>query len=281
MSTSLPIPYVHTVRYFSKGIDNRGPFYRVEYLIDSYSDADTIINAMLGKRTLVGAPGGTISSVSPHQHPLSTNLFCVQAEAIEGLGGPATNSNGYPAYNGGALIRAEYRALMFDVVSTPANSFEQTGVEPILWATQELDFGAESYTIPNAKYTYQSGPLNGKPSDVPVKITIPLTTLVLTYERLPYLVMSAVRSLRRRVNTTAVLGAATGLVLFEGARTTRQWNTDGSIAQKTQLVFQERDAAYPWNSLPNRSDLVWYPVADGSSNKIYQTGDLTPLVQFF
>lgn len=278
MSTALPVPYVHLTRYFNKGIDQRGPYYKVEYFIESYSDTDTFVNALLGKRTLTGT---TISSISPHQHPLSPNLFCVEAEVVEGLNGPALNSNGYPAYNGGAVIRAEYRSLTWDVVSQPQNSFDNSGVEPVLWATQELDFGAETYTINNGTYTYQAGPNSGKPTSVPVKITIPLTTMVLTYERLPYLVMSALRSLRRRVNTMTFLGASAGLVLFEGARTTRQFNTDGSIAQKTQLVFQERDSAYPWNSLPARNSLAWYAVQDGSGNTMYQTADLTPLAQFF
>lgn len=283
MSTSLPIPYTHTIRYFNKGIDERGPYYNVEYLIGNYADADTIVNAMMGKRT---ATGLSITSISPHQHPLSPNLFCIKAEVVDGLGGPALNANGYPQYNTGALIRAEYRALNFDVVSQPINSFDQTGAEPILWATQELDFGAETFTIPQAQFYYETGTNIGKPTGVPAKITIPLTTMTLTYERLPYLVMTAVRNLRRRVNSTTFLGTAANLVLFEGARTSRQFNSDGSIAQKTQLVFQERDSAYPWNGLPARNDLSvpWNIVSDnpmGGGNLMYQLADLTPLAQFY
>ena len=179
------------------------------------------------------------------------------------------------------MIRAEYRPLTFDLTSNVNNSFDPTGATEVLWATQELDYGCETYTINNGNYTYQAGPNNGKPTSVPVKITIPLTTMVLTYERLPYLVMTSVRALRRRVNTLTFLGASAGLVLFEGARTTRQFNSDGSVTQKTQLVFQERDSAYPWNSLPARNSLAWYAVADSASNTMYQTGDLSSLAAFF
>ncbi len=275
MSTVLPVPYVHTVRYFTKGIDQRGPYYKVEYLIGSYADTDGFVNALLGKSTVTA--GTVITRTEPHQHPLSTNLWCQSAEVVEGLGGPALNALGYPGYVGGAIIRAEYRAPSFDFVSSPDNSFDNTGSEPIVWATQELDFGHETYTIANSTYTYQAGPNNGRPTSVPVKITIPLTTMTLTYERTPYLVMTAVRALRRRVNTSTFLGGSAGLVLFEGARTSRQFNTDGSIAQKTQLVFQERDSAFPWNSLPARNQLTWYPVADGAGKKMFQTADLTLL----
>lgn len=278
MSTALPFPYAHTTRYFSKGMDAQGAYYKVEYLIGSYLDTDAMVNALLGQRT---ATGLAITSISPHQHPLSPNLYCKSADVIDGLGAPALNALGYPGYEGGALIRCEYRPLMFDIESNPEQSFDPDGVEPILWATQELDFGAETYTIPNANYLYGGGPNNNKPTSVPVKVTIPLTTMTLTYERLPYLVMAAVRTLRRRVNTTTFLGASAGLVLFEGARTSRQFNSDGSVTQKTGLVFQERDAAYPWNSLPARNSLAWYPVADSAGNTMYPTADLTALAQFF
>ena len=274
MSTALPFPYVHTTRYFTKGMDAQGPYYKVEYYIEYYADTDAMVNALLGQRT---ASGLAISSFSPHQHPLSTNLFCKSADVLEGLSGPRLNSLGYPGYNGGALIRCEYRPLLFDVVSQPQNSFDQTGAEPILWATQELDFGSEVYTVQHGVgYTYNGGPYNGQSAHVPVKIEIPITTMILTFERTPYLAMTLVRSLRFRVNTTQFLGGAAGLVRFSGARTSRQFNQDGSTCQKTQFTFVERDAAYPWNSLPNKVDFAWYPVWDGA-NGPNQTADLTPL----
>lgn len=275
MSTALPIPYTHTTRYFSKGMDAQGAYYRVEYLIESYSDTDAMVNALMGQRV---ATGLVINNFSPHQHPLSPNLFCRSADVMEGLDGPALNALGYPGYNGGALIRCEYRPLTWDVVSQPEQSFDQSGAEPIVWATQELDFGSQTYTINRGTYKYTAGPVgvNGMPSQVPVKIEVPLTTMILTYERTPYLAMSLARQLRKRVNTTTFLGANGGLVLFDGCRTTRQFNADGSICQKTQFVFQERDVSYPWNSLPNTIDFSWNPVTDGT-NGPYQTADLTPL----
>lgn len=274
MSTTLPVSYVHSIRYFSKGMDAQGAYYKVEYIINSYGDTDAFVNALMGSRT---AAGLVITNFSPHQHPLSPNLYCKSADVIEGLGGPTLNGLGYPQFQGGALIRCEYRPLMFDVVSNPVQSFDNSGAEPIVWATQELDFGSETYTVPNGiGYTYNGGPLNGQRTGVPIKIVIPLTTMILTYERTPYLAMTLARSLRFRVNTATFLGAAAGLVRFDGFRTSRQSNQDGSIAQKTQLIFQERDAAFPWNSLPNKTNFNWYPVTDGA-NGPYQTADLSPL----
>jgi hypothetical protein len=279
MSTILPYPYVHTVNYFEKGIDANGPYYMVEYLLSAYSETDTFINALLGKTTLAGGSGGTINSFSPHQHPLSPNLYCQAAKVVDGLGGPSLNADGYPYYAGGALIRAEYRPLQWDAIAQPEQSFDPA--TPIVWATQELDFGVEIMTVQNATYTFSSGPQSGQTSGIPVAIKVPVTTMILTYEKLPYLPMAAARSLRYRVNSSTFLGSAAGLVLFEGCRTSRQFNSDGSVAQKVQLVFKERDGAYPWNSLPSKTSLRWYPVSDGSGNKLYQTADLSPLILIY
>ncbi len=277
MSTSLPFAYVHQVDYFTKGIDSSGPFYRVEYQIASYADADNFVNALLGKVTLVGPIGGIPTRVTPHQHPMSPNLWCMQAEVVQGLGKPALNPGGFPAYSGGALIRAEYRAPQFDFFPNPNQSFDP--VTPITWATQTLDYSSEVYTVQNSKFLWQAGPDNGKPIGIPAKIEIPITTMVLTYERLPYIPMTVVRNLRFRVNTAVFLGAGIGLVLFRGASTVRQFNTDGTVCQKTALIFMERDPDFPWNSLPSRSTLQWFAVADGGGRKLFRTGDLSPLVQ--
>ena len=279
MATSLAFVYAHMIRYFAKGIDQNGPFYRVEYDIGNWSDTDAFINALLGAATVTGGPGGTVVRISPHQHPLSPNLYCQSAEVVEGVGKPLTNVNGYPSYAEGAIIRAEYRAPRYDIVSNPNNSFDPSPTSPITYATQELDFGTETYTIANNQYLFSSGPEVGKLLGIPARIQIPLTTMVLTFERLPYIPMVAARAKRGRVNSSTFLGAAAGLVLFEGCRSSRSFNTDGSIVQSIQMVFKERDAANPWNSMPSRRDATWYPVEAIGGAKLFLTTDLTPLIQ--
>ncbi len=280
MSTSLAFTYAHMIRYFSKGIDQNGPFYRVEYDIANWGDTDAFINALLGAASVTGGPGGTVTRISGHQHPLSPNLYCQSAEVVEGVGKPLTNVNGYPSYAEGAIVRAEYRAPRYDIASTRENSFNQSPTDPpIAYATQELDFGTETYTIANNQYLFSSGPEVNKLLGIPARIQIPLTTMVLTFERLPYIPMVAARALRGRVNSSTFLGAAAGLVLFEGCRSSRSFNTDGSVVQSIQLVFKERDAANPWNSMPSRRTAVWYPVEAIGGAKLFLTADLTPLVQ--
>lgn len=92
--------------------------------------------------------------------------------------------------------------------------------------------------------------------------------------------MAAVRAKIGKVNDATFLGAPAGCVLFRGAKTTRESNTDGSIVQKVQLTFEERSALHRWNWLPSRQSFIWYEVQDKDGNKMYQTSSLTSLVRF-
>jgi hypothetical protein len=280
MATTLPVAYAHTIEYFSKGIDQNGPYFHVQYYISNWNDSDRFCNALKGITTVTGPSGApTVTRGIPHQHPLSPNLVCVSASVVEGLGKPILAATGYPNYDGGAFVQAEYRPAPYDF-SGPSNLGNQFDpATPILWCTQELDFATETFTIPDHTFTYSSGPLSGQTSGVPAKFSIPLTTLSLTFHQLPYIPMIAVRALRGRVNSLTFLGAVAGTVLFSGGKTTREYTADGSVVQKVVLTFMERDPLHPWNSLPSRTSLTWYPVSDGTT-KMYDTKDLTPLVQF-
>lgn len=279
MSTQLPVAHSHLIQGFTKGVDQNGPFYRVVYNIANWSDTDAFCNALMGFGTLAGPiTGGTITKGAPHAHPLSPNLYCQSATVVEGLGNPVLSSNGYPDFDGGALIQAEYRPSPFDFGPNPNHQIDPE--KPIPWCTQEIDFGTELYTIKDNNFVYLGGSLSGDETGMPAKIQIPITTLTLTFHKLPYLPMIAVRQLRGRVNSTEFLGAATGTVLFKGAKTSREYNEDGTICQKVVLTFAERDGAHPWNSLPSPSGLTWQPVVDGFGNKFYDTADLNPLIEF-
>jgi hypothetical protein len=125
MSTSLPISYAHTIEYFSKGIDDRSPYFYVQYRIDNYSDSDRFLNALRGITTVTGPSGSqTVVRGIPHQHPLSPNLVCQSANLVQGLGNPILSATGYPNFDGGALIQAEYRPASWDF-SGPSNTGNQ------------------------------------------------------------------------------------------------------------------------------------------------------------
>lgn len=290
--TSLPVRYAHTVDYFSKGVDTQSAFYKVRYLIDNWADSDAFVNALRGFSSNTGGSGGSTTRSSPHQHPLSPNLFCVSAEAV-GNGPPVLNASGYPSYAAGAIITAEYRPMVpMDYVTSPDMLQQQIDPStPLLWCTQSLDYTSEFITIANSQVKWSAGPHNGQPiAGLAYRVRVPITIINLVFHVVPYF-PSGVPNLQGFINNATFLECATGTVYFSGCRIDREANTDGSVAQKLALTFMRRtgkkSSGAPggatdqlWNSLPDPSDLNWYPVAGSGGKTLYDPADFTPLLQF-
>lgn len=278
---NLPIAYAHCIDYFSKGIDEQGPFYDVQYYIEDWNQSDAFINALRGLVSLTGGAGGQLTRTSPHQHPLSPNLFCMSARA-KGNGLQGLNINGYPSYQNGAIIDAKYRPMTpYGFILTPNEQLQQIDpATPLLWCTQELDFASEAYVIPSSQVTYQAGSFSGQPVGIPFKLNVPLTYMNLTFHLVPYMPATVVRAKQGLVNISTFLGAAAGTVLFKGAKVVRDENTDGSIAQKLMMTFVERTGNNQlWNNLPDPG-LNWVNVAGPGGVNLYTESDLSALLAF-
>jgi hypothetical protein len=105
--------------------------------------------------------------------------------------------------------------------------------------------------------------------------------MTLTFLKVPYMPMTAVRATRGRVNNATFLGSPAETVLFKGAKTSREFNTDGSVVQRVVLTFEERDAAHPWNSLPSADNPTFRAVISSTGSiKMYRTADLSQLLSF-
>jgi hypothetical protein len=258
-----------------KGIDDQGPFYKVSYYFTDWADSDMVANQLRGYSSRVGST--TIRS-SPHQHPLSPNLVCMSVD-IEGCGQPSLNSSGLPYYSAGFFAHCTYRVWTAGPIpdNDPNYNNQIDPTTPVLWATQELDFGTEEYVHEKNQYTWSTGDaLNGKMSGIPIRVSIGIVTMTITYHQLPYLPMTTVRNLRNRINNATFLGAAQYTVRFMGARTVRDFNTDGTVCQKVQLTFKEREA--DWNKFLRKDKLQFDYIVDSSSNKVFTAADLSPLV---
>jgi hypothetical protein len=271
MATTLPIQYSHLLEGFTKGIDQGGPFYRVIYKILNWQDTDLFCNALMGYARVTGTPGNfTVTRGVPHQHPLSPNLYCISATVVQGLGTPVLSPTGYPNYDGGAFIQAEYRCAPFNFGGGQDLNNQIDPATPLAWCTQELDHATETFTVDQADKT--------KP---PAKIQVPITILNLTFHKLPYLPTPQMRLLRGRVNSTPFLGAGTGQVLFKGGSTHREFNVDGTVVQELKMTFYERDSNFLWNSGPSPANpYTWTPVTDSNNNRPFLLADLNPLLQF-
>jgi hypothetical protein len=277
MPTGLSFNYAHAWDSMTKGIDSNGPYYSVSYYFDDWSVSDQVVNELMG---ITQRTGESTIRTGPHQHPLSPNLCCADVQ-LEGMGVPVLNSQGVPNYSGGFFAHCTYRVPPYQQYQTqdPANNHQIDPDNPILWCTQELDFDTEVYISETAKYIWETDsgidPLDGKRTDVPVKVTLGVTTMTLTYHRLPYLPMGMVRTLRNKVNSSTFMGVAAGKLLFLGGKTTREINNDGEITQRVTLVFKERDQ--DWRKFLRPDEIGWAKIKDASSNYVFSSADLSPL----
>jgi len=272
----LTVPYAFCWDRIFKGIDQNGPYYKVSYYIANWANSDLVANELRGYTSRTGT---TTLRTGPHQLPLSPNLCCVNVE-IEGLGNPILNAQGYPNYDNGFLAHCEYRPIPFLPYATDPNNQNQIDPTnpPLLWCTQELDYETEEYVHERNQYTWiTTDSLNGKPSGIPVRVSLGVTTMTITFHQLPYLPMGLVRSLRNKVNSVTLLGCAPGTLWFRGSRTTRDKNTDGTICQRVTMVFKERDV--DWRMFLRKDKIAWAKVQDGSGNLVLSSADLTPLLQ--
>jgi hypothetical protein len=268
------ITYVHAIQYFEKGIDGQGPYYNVEYHIDDYADCDDFVNALVG----IGTSG-------PHRYPLSINLACTQATAV-GKGRPTTNADGTPSYASGAVIKAQYRsggstqggATTNLAIDDPTLQHQIDSSTPLVYCTQELDFGTEviHFSPDEHKLVWDTG---GAQAKIPFQMNISVIDMVLTLHRRQFLPMTQVKNLHGKINSSTFLGCSAETVWFLGAKTSREWSTDGRIEQKVQLHFKHRTES--WNKFPRpeAASITWDYVKAADGSKRYSTGDLRPLVQ--
>lgn len=267
----LTYPFAHVVESFSKGIDQQGPFYQVKYLFDDWANSDDVVNQLRGYTV---RSGDTTIRVPPHTHPLSPNLYCTEAYA-EG-GQQVNNANGLPAYTGPFTVTATYRGSSYVAAGQPGDPNSIDPTTPVPWATQELDFEDELYTIPNHTFIYQSDKVH---SVVPMTIHVPITVMTITFFGLPYLPTPAIRSLRGKVNNATFMGSPTGCLLFKGGKTHREFNTDGTVVQTVSLVFHERVTGQEWNKVPRHDKFqTWETIQDGSATLPYALANFSPLI---
>ncbi len=268
-----PLTFTHMVGDFTKGIDGGGPYYECTFLFDDWGDSDTVPNQMLGVTRYSGTPGsGVTTRVLPMTHPLSPNLYCRSA-VVSGIGRPFINANGYPAYWAGFTVKAEFRAAQQGQADTGLQQIVPTS--PVIWCTQELDWESQWITIPNTSLKFGS---DGKKTGFKLEKEVTVTTMRLTFHRLPYMPVPQFRALRGRTNNGNFLGATTvDTVKFMGGTTVREASTDGSIVQTCTLTFKERDI--PWGSGIRPDTLAIDTILTPSGGPTSVQADLSPLIR--
>src|SRR5947207_3314373 len=147
--------------------------------------------------------------------------------------------------------------------------------EELVYATQEIDIGLDSYTIP-ASAVQVAGPTAPLAKD----ITIPYARaeIAITLHRFPWLPAQAILNLAGSLNSAVYLGCAVGKLRFNGGKTHMTASTDGSYTQDVTLSFSFRKIArWDYRFHPNGTS-GWVALQDKGSNNLFTLADFSPLI---
>jgi hypothetical protein len=190
-----------------------------------------LANGMLGL-TSSSSVGGGVTFTHPYPYPESSNLW-VHSVSIKGVGvpfqGPAQLA--FPF----AIVTAHFEVPQFGINPDPENSIDPD--EPFIYATQEIDYSLDSINIPGS--LTQSAFGDDLNSDWNVQL--PRANISIQLHRVPYLpAQQILASLQNPLNGTTFLGMAPRHVMFNGAKTHRTTNSDGTYTQDVGYSFSYR-----------------------------------------
>ncbi|MDR3634354.1 MAG: hypothetical protein P4L84_11165 [Isosphaeraceae bacterium] len=260
---------------WKRGQNDRGPFAEKPYLV-AWADVNTFCRNLRGISNQSGGVNGNWIFNGPLLYPdsPSDNIYCTEI-AIKATGNIA--GAGPIAYTY-AIVVVTFTPLTWDGSETSdpfgLNSFGETGPEiaALQTASQELDCGYLEIPRPRSSLKFA----DGTKIDTPSVLRLPIITMTITWERLPYLPMSAVRTMAGKVNSTVFLGCAVETVLFEPVRTSRIVMSDGTVVQRVQMGFKWRPYSWNWAIRPDTG--VWAAITDLGGNKQYQPVDFSALL---
>lgn len=225
-------------RDYKEGIDGRGPSASKGYLCN-WNDRYTVANGLMGVVSFTGTGHtGTIKLPTIGNLPESPNAWALSI-AIEGKGQPVQNAFdlGYQQ----AIVWVTYGVPEYgpgpEAQIDPATSF--------IFATQEVDQGVEYVTIPGQALAYA----DGTPSNIDRVMPVHHAELTITLHRMPYMPINTVYQVDN-VNDSTFLGAAMGLVKYNGVKISRDYDTAGNVVQKSAFSFSLRPIA-DWNFVPD------------------------------
>jgi hypothetical protein len=255
------------------GSDDRGEWETKCYLT-LWGDRSTFLRELKGTTRTSGGSSGTWSTVTPYQLPDNPSLYARDATFVpEGALVPGIT----PIRWTHAKFTVNFRKLDFNFQATDdpggLNSISQDATEnaALLYATQELEWGKEWVTLPNAACKFKS---DGKLINSSMSRSISIITMNLTWHRYPVMPMDLCRRFADSVNDATFLGCDVGTVLFDGPTTVREAADDGTVTQKVRMTFRWRE--FDWNKRLREDGFSWDKVVD----KAYTSGSDAAFVNY-
>jgi hypothetical protein len=236
---------------------------------------------MLGTTGASGGVGGPVIRYLTYRYPESPNMFAKTARIVPVGDWTVTPTDAtVPIAYTNARITIEFASPQwtFTPDQDPGflNSLSQDLTEnaAMLWATQEIDYGSEAVQIPQASMVWAD---DLTPTSTPVAAKYTTCTMTITFERFPYMPVGILRTYQDCLNSQTFLGCPTGMVYFVGAKTRREYSSDGTISQRLSLVFKQRQQS--WNKFLKAPGNWQYLQTPGGA-LTYTTKDFKNLIRF-
>ena len=281
MASTISVPFSELdVDYgFEEGSNQQGGYVRKPYLV-AWADRFKFMADMAGISQNSGAQtGGTWIRGRPYSYPEAPWLYA-QEVSIKPVG---RFYNTTPISYDSCIITVTFGPLTWDGNQSQDDPFffqslsqDPTENKALSWATQNIDFGYETYPAPSSALHFTG---DGAKIDFPMQITIPVISMDITWPQYPVMPMSKIEPYVGHVNASTFLGRAAETVFFIGAKTTQETMSDGTKVQKVTLSFKYR--ANPWNEFLRQDSIVFMRVEDGSGNAFYKTADFGALLALF
>jgi hypothetical protein len=240
------------------------------YYVPNWFDRYKVANGLMGFTSYTGR---TPAFVPPTRYPDSPNLYALNL-SIRGVGQFFQGT--FQCAWTSAIIEVNFGQGNFDISlnNDPGgfNSFDPA--QPLIYATQSLDWGAQVIEVPGKALRYAG-------SGVPLAVGFPkfvgVVTFSLTLHRLPYLPPGPARTIPGSVNLNPIFGCPAKTLRFDGFRTERQFNVDGSILQDATLMFAYRPEA-AWDQAFNENGTSGWTTVTYNGNCPLNLVDMSTLI---
>jgi hypothetical protein len=249
-----------------EGVDAGGLYAIVIYKIP-WAQRLAFLNSVVGYALNIG---GIAIRNPPQVYTESSNLFAQPDVQVAGHGKPSVDGLGFLAYQY-ALVTVRY--------ARPPWSYDTSDPSGQPWTSTALQIGSDTITAPNGLFTWSSGANAGKPVNVPVGVLVPHIELSYTRFWMPFLPVSAIASLVGKVNTAtftiADFSCQPQTLLFQGANSHREGDTQGNVVHRLEYRFSYRFVG--WNKELDPSGGGFITIQDGGGNTPYVAADFSIL----
>lgn len=237
---------------FEEGVDGQGVHASKKFLC-AWSGRFAVARGLLGFTSGTGS-GGPVVTTPPMAYPEIPNLYAREI-TIEGAGKCTQGSLQLQFEK--AIVTAKYGTSSgWSPLPDPNQSIDPGS--PYTYATQEMDFGRESITVSKSAVFLANG---HRLKDQNYAVPLPHAILTISLQRVPYLpAQSILVAMGKPINSVKFLGVQPGYLMFDGAKTHREDNSDGTYGQNLTLVFRVRPVL--------RWDEVYDPDGSGGPQQV-------------